>query len=499
MHIYQVNIYESKNISQSKDIFAIPNIKLTFVTKLGKYDVIFCIGKSVEKFTDINPEILNLQDGEILLLKPKVVFIKANSDNGFKEGSKIATILKKAKLDEFEGTLSACIYAPECNDEWKANCLEACLLKMYRHETFHEKKPDIAQVEWSLVSDLFKDIEKEMFFGSKGMSDIQSRTHAVIKLSRISSVFITRHLVNMPPNMLRPSDLAKEVLKLEGFGVKVTILEGEAIKNMGGIVAVGQGSSDAPKLIICEWNGDESDPVALVGKGVTFDSGGLCLKPSKSMFDMKCDMAGAATVIGIMHYAALTKMNKKVVGIIPVVENMISGNAFRTGDILTSYSGKTIEVIDTDAEGRLILCDALTYAQKHYNPQCIIDFATLTGAVITALGDRYTGAFSNNDTLFNELDAVSKEVGEQIWRLPIETDGLIKSDIADVKNCGTGGFGAGASSAAEFLSVFVGKNIPWIHFDIAGTAYLHREGVFCHKYASGAMIRTICKWLENKI
>ncbi|MEW9308662.1 leucyl aminopeptidase [Labrys neptuniae] len=287
-------------------------------------------------------------------------------------------------------------------------------------------------------------------------------------------VRLARDLVNEPPNVLYPEAFAKRAAELEELGVEIEILDVKAMKKlgMGALLGVGQGSEHDSRLVVMRWNGAknrEAKPVAFIGKGVTFDTGGISIKPASGMEDMKGDMGGAACVVGLMHALAARKAKANVIGAIGVVENMPDGNAQRPGDIVTSMSGQTIEIINTDAEGRLVLADVLWYIQDKYKPQFMIDLATLTGAIMVALGQEYAGLFSNNDELAGRLFVAGQTTGERVWRMPLgpEYDKLIDSKFADMKN--TGGRNGGSITAAQFLQRFVNET-PWAHLDIAGTA-----------------------------
>ena len=310
-------------------------------------------------------------------------------------------------------------------------------------------------------------------------------------------IFLTRDLVTEPPNVIYPESMAEECEKLESLGVEVQVLdEPEMYKlGFGALLGVGQGSSKESKLVIMRWNGlgkaSKAQPIAFVGKGVTFDTGGISIKPSASMEEMKYDMAGAATVTGLMKVLAGRKAKVNVVGVAGLVENMPGGNAQRPGDVVKSYSGQTIEVINTDAEGRLVLADALWYTQKHFKPKFIIDLATLTGAIVIALGNSRAGLFSNDDKLADQLFKVGQKVGEEVWRLPLGDyyDKLINSDIADVLNS-TNSREAGSITAAQFLQRFVNKT-PWVHLDIAGMAWAKKDQDITPKGATAYGVRLL--------
>jgi leucyl aminopeptidase len=285
-------------------------------------------------------------------------------------------------------------------------------------------------------------------------------------------VATARDLVNEPPNVLFPVEFARRAGTLKKLGVAVEVLDVKRMKKlgMGALLGVGQGSVHEPRLVVMRWDGGKrgDKPVAIVGKGVCFDTGGISIKPAGGMEDMKGDMAGAACVVGLMRALAARKARANVVGVIGLVENMPDGAAQRPGDIVKSMSGQTIEIINTDAEGRLVLADALWYTKERFKPKFMIDLATLTGAIVVSLGQEYSGLFANDDKLAKHLIEAGLETGERVWRLPLglEYDKLIDSKFADMKN--TGGRSAGSITAAQFLQRFVGKT-PWAHLDIAGT------------------------------
>jgi leucyl aminopeptidase len=294
-------------------------------------------------------------------------------------------------------------------------------------------------------------------------------------------VFVTRDLVSEPANVIYPKSFVTRAKGLEKLGVKVSALGAAQMKKlgMGALIGVGQGSEREPQLLVLEWQGAPKTkakaPVAIVGKGVTFDTGGISIKPAAGMEDMKWDMGGAGVVVGLMRALAARKAKAAVVGICGLVENMPSGTAQRPGDIVTSMSGQTIEVLNTDAEGRLVLADALWYVQDKFKPRAIVDLATLTGAIIVALGHEHAGLFCNDDTLCKQLLAAGKAVGEPVWRLPLGKgyDTLIDSEAADMKNIGNRS--AGSITAAQFLQRFVKEGTPWAHLDIAGVTWSAKD------------------------
>ncbi len=285
-------------------------------------------------------------------------------------------------------------------------------------------------------------------------------------------VFLTRDLVSAPANVLTTSAFADQLAALSDLGVSVEILDEDQLEKLGmrTLLAVGQGSESPSKVVVMQWNGGTGAPLALVGKGVCFDTGGISIKPAQGMEDMTMDMGGAGTVAGVMKALALRKARANVVGLVGLVENMPDGRAQRPGDIVTSMKGDTVEVINTDAEGRLVLCDVMWYAQERFAPVGMIDLATLTGAIIIAIGHDNAGVFSNDDKLCGAFLKAAGAEGEGAWRMPLGKGyaKLLKSDKADVRN--VGGRPAGASTAAEFLQRFVKDDVPWIHLDIAGVA-----------------------------
>ncbi len=307
-------------------------------------------------------------------------------------------------------------------------------------------------------------------------------------------VFFTRDLVTQPANVLYPKTLAQEARKLSKLGVKIEVLGRARMQQlgMGALLGVAQGSAHEPQMVIMRYDGGKRGqaPIAFVGKGVTFDSGGISIKPAQGMEDMKWDMGGSAVVIGLMKALAGRKAKCNVIGVVGLVENMPSGTAQRPGDVVKSMSGQTIEVINTDAEGRLVLADALWYTQKRFKPKLMIDLATLTGAMIIALGNDQAGVFSSDDKLAEHLFAAGQTVGELVWRLPMSADydKMINSDIADMKN--VGGRGAGSITAAQFLKRFT-NDVPWAHLDIAGVTWSGKAKPTVPKGGTGFGVRLL--------
>ena len=336
-------------------------------------------------------------------------------------------------------------------------------------------------------------------FGNKNKPSVKSQ----LKFKALEEgTFFARDLVSEPGNVLHPDEYAKRLSSLRKDGLKVNIYDKKKLKKLGmyALLGVGQGSIRGSYLVTIEWNGlkNKSKPLAFVGKGVCFDTGGYSLKPARFMEDMTYDMAGSATVVGLMKNFALRKAKINAVGVVGLVENMVSGNAQRPGDIVKSYSGKTIEVLNTDAEGRLVLADALTFTEKKYKPKFIVDLATLTGAIIVCLGSEYAGLFSNNDKLSKEIFNAGEKVEEKVWRMPLHKnyDKLMNSKNADVQNINYVG-GAGSTTAAQFLQRFILNKTPWAHLDIAGMAFSKYGGALNSGGATGFGVRLLNELVEE--
>ncbi|MDQ0454132.1 leucyl aminopeptidase [Rhizobium paknamense] len=364
------------------------------------------------------------------------------------------------------------------------------LLRNYAFDTYKTKKKDEddkppVSVKVEIVTDAARDAHAIFESDSKGVAE---------------GVILARDLVNLPPNVLGPVEFAEKAKALEALGVEVEILDEAAMKalGMGALLGVAQGSVRPPRLAVMQWKGagDDRQPLAFIGKGVVFDSGGISIKPAGGMEDMKGDMGGAAAVIGLMHVLAARKAKVNAVGILGLVENMPDGNAQRPGDIVTSMSGQTIEIINTDAEGRLVLGDALWYCKERFKPAFMINLATLTGAIMVALGNLHAGLFSNDDALAENLLKAGAETQERLWRMPLgkDYDKLIDSKFADMKN--TGGRYGGSITAAQFLQRFVGDT-PWAHLDIAGTAMGSPNDEINASWASGFGVRLLDRLVRD--
>jgi leucyl aminopeptidase len=411
------------------------------------------------RFTAAKGQVLDLPGADAA---ERVLLVGAGKADGFDEtGAEHAAATAYGAV-KASGLKTLRIKLPSGEPTMAARAALGVRLAAYRFDKYRtkepaDKKPSIAKTEIAT-------------------GDTSAASTAFAPLAALAdAVAFSRDLVSEPPNVLYPVEFAKRVKALEVLGLEVEILgEAEMEKlGMGSLLGVGQGSVRESQLAVIRWNGARdasAQPVAFIGKGVCFDTGGISLKPADGMEDMKWDMGGAAAVAGLMHVLAGRKAKVNAVGILGLVENMPDGNAQRPGDVVTSMSGQTIEIINTDAEGRLVLADAVWYCQDRFKPKFMVDLATLTGAIIIALGNDYAGLFSNNDELSENLLAASKTEGEPLWRLPLppQYDKNIDSMIADMKN--TGGRPGGSITAAMFIQRFV-NGLPWAHLDIASTAW----------------------------
>ena len=397
-------------------------------------------------------------------------------------GAEFYEYIKKTKDKEFFVNSDSVI---KYNDKFLAHFIHGIKLKSYTFNKYKSKKEN-----------------KIFLINVVGIKNIPSSQNQLKFKALEEGIFFTRNLVSEPGNILNPDEYAKRLASLRKLGLKVTIFDKNKLKRLGmfSLLGVGMGSVRGSYLVTMEWNGlkNNSKPLAFVGKGVTFDTGGYSLKPAKFMEDMTYDMAGSAAVVGLMKTLALRKSRINAVGVVGLVENMVSGVAQRPGDIVKSYSGKTIEVLNTDAEGRLVLADALTYTEKKFKPKFIIDLATLTGAIIVSLGSEYAGLFSNDDLLSDKIIKAGKNVEEKLWRMPLHKnyDKLINSKNADVQNINYVG-GAGSTTAAQFLQRFILNKTPWAHLDIAGMAFSKYGGSLNSGGATGFGVRLLNKLIEE--
>jgi leucyl aminopeptidase len=405
-------------------------------------------------------------------------------------GGALAAHLNGAGETEANVAVDVAEGAPVGAGEAAAAVALGALLRSYRFDKYKtrqkpEQKPALAQLTVSTDA-----------------ATAAERAYAPLEATA-DAVFFTRDLVSEPGNVIYPETLADAARTLEKLGVAVEVLDEPAMRElgMGALLGVAQGSARPPRLVVMQWHGadkgSKTAPLAFIGKGVTFDTGGISIKPAAGMGEMKWDMAGSAVVIGLMRLLAARHARLDAVGIVGLVENMPSGTAQRPGDIVTSMSGQTIEVLNTDAEGRLVLADAMWYCQDRFKPRLMVDLATLTGAVIVALGHNNAGLFANDDELAARLTEAGKAVGEEVWRMPLGDayDRDIDSDAADVKNIG-GGRAAGSVTAAQFLQRFVDK-VPWAHLDIAGVAWSSKDSATVPKGATAFGVRLLDRFVAR--
>ena len=434
-------------------------------------------------YSESNSLLSSLLEKDKDLLKFFEKIIKNNSTNKFlirTEKGNFLLVKRKVEsqdltnkyLEDLGGTIFNSIKSISCNeakiyendDKISRQICLGILLGSYKFNNYKKIKS-------KEVIDL-----KKIVVVAEEIKNYPNLFQEIINLAQ--GVFTARDLVWQPPNILYPSSFAEECKRLKKIGIKVTILNEQRLKKIGmdALLAVGRGSRKESKVVIMEWLGGNknSNPMTFIGKGVCFDSGGLSLKPPKSMEDMKWDMGGAATVTGLLETVALSKLKHNVIGILGLVENMPDGDAQRPGDVVKSVSGQTIEVLNTDAEGRLVLADLLSWAEQKYKPRFMVNLATLTGAMIVALGNVRAGLFSNDEAISKAIFASGEITGEKVWAMPLDDDydKLIKTEIADMKNIG--GPGAGSITAACFLKRHVEKT-PWAHLDIAGVTWNNKS------------------------
>ena len=475
--IYFIN--ENLSIKDISNFFSVRDLKKIkfYLSKLNK-------NKRKERIIDFD-----------LSEKKKIIFIiikKSLVSFDLEQlGARLFSFLKKA--DVYKVNLFCASFKKSSNSKTGQNdknildFIHGANLKSYSFKKYRTKLPDNFKLKIKVISPEYKILSKK-YFRYKAIEE---------------GVDLTRNLVSEPPNILHPKHYVETIKKLSSLGLKISIYDENKMKKMGmnALLGVGQGSINKSYLVTIEWNGNKNSkekPLAFVGKGVCFDTGGISLKPAKFMEEMKYDMAGSAVVVGLLKTLALRKVKLNVVGVVGLVENMPGGNAQRPGDIVKSYSGQTIEVLNTDAEGRLVLADALTFTEKEFKPKFIIDLATLTGAIIVSLGEEYAGLFSNNDDLSNKIFQSGNKVGEKVWRLPLHKNynKLMDSTVADVQNINYSG-GAGSITAAEFLQRFIINKTPWVHLDIAGMAFSKKAANLNPSGATGFGVRLLNKLIED--
>ncbi|MDC3036290.1 leucyl aminopeptidase [Candidatus Pelagibacter sp.] len=481
-------------------------IKLNYIEKNSKKDcVMFCDQKfkvlglnshfSSKLINDIKQTISlsNSNNKKFLIFNinpnQKIISVKIDSSKSSleneKKGALLYEFLKKQSITEISFIENNIKEFSKENKNFFDELILGAQLKSYSFEKYKTKSKD-KLITFHLPKKLKKNMNLK---NSKYVSLLEGSN-------------FTKDLVSEPGNVLHPDEYSKRILQLKKLGLKISIYDKKKLKKFGmnALLGVGQGSIRGSYLITIEWRGTNKNnkPLAFVGKGVCFDTGGISLKPAKFMEDMTYDMAGSAVVVGLMKNLALRRAKINAVGVVGLVENMPDGNAQRPGDIVKSYSGKTIEVLNTDAEGRLVLADALTFTEKKFNPKFIIDLATLTGAIIVSLGSEYAGLFSNDDKLSNQIYESGIKVDEKVWRMPLHEnyDKLINSKKADMQNINYVG-GAGSTTAAQFLQRFILNKTPWAHLDIAGMAFSKYGGALNSGGATGFGVRLLNKLIED--
>ena len=447
-------------------------------------------------YKEINSLLLKNKDEDYFVFnyhstKPKkIIFINQRNNKDEFEiqniGGKVISEIKLAKDINV-------IFSNENKslENYYFNFFLGCFLKKYsftKYKTIFKKNEN----EKKIINLLITSSNKNFFIKIKNNIE-----------NIVNGVFLTRDLVSEPPNYLNPEKFVSEIKKLSKLGLMVNVFDSSKMKKIGmnALLGVAQGSKNLPYFVTITWkpnNSKNKKPLSFIGKGVCFDTGGISLKPAKFMEDMKYDMAGAGAVVGLMKTLALRKSKSYVVGAVALVENMPGGSAQRPGDIVKSYSGKTIEVLNTDAEGRLILADAIYYIDEQYKPELIVDLATLTGAIVVSLGSEYAGLFSNNDKLSEKLIKAGEIENEKLWRFPLHKnyDKLMESKVADMQNINYSG-GAGSITAAQFLQRFLKNGTPWAHLDIAGMAWTKKDLETIPTGATGYGVKLLNKFVEK--
>ena len=486
-------------------------MKITFEKKKTEKDHLVIIYKNKLSFNQL---VLNIEQNN--LLKNSNIFLKGRKEftetihyntNAEIKSFTIAKIHPDAfekesfELESFGGRLlsylekqkilnAAIIFEDEeFNISEQKLIISGLSLKSYRFDKYKTKSKEKRFIE------TLKIIDPQKKFNNSDKTEI-------ISGKRVKGIFLTRDLVSEPANVLYPSKFVDICKLLKKVGVSIEVLDEKKMKSLGmnALLGVSQGSVRPARTMIMKWNGNSNNkkqPIAFIGKGVTFDTGGISIKPSGGMEDMKWDMGGAGVVAGLMYTLALRQAKANVIGAVGLVENMPDGNAQRPGDIVKSMSGQTIEVLNTDAEGRLVLADVLWYVKEKFKPKLMVDLATLTGAIIVALGDRYAGMFTNSDDLADKLYSSSRETQELVWRLPLDSDfdKLLNCQVADMKNI-TGARGAGSITAAQFLKRFVGE-VEWAHLDIAGVTWSKKGTSLSRPGGTGFGVRLLDNFVKK--
>ena len=489
----KINFTKLTNLSSSKNLTLVLILSEEEVKK-SKFKSI--IDNQAPKFTGKNGQIniVGLDEKKILLLVGIGEEEKIDDLILQKIGAKIISFANPLEIENLalffgveidNGKLE---YTAKNNPNNLCNLAFGACLSSYSFNKYFNSKKAEKELKIKSITIASKDAgkSKEQFKQFEILTD---------------NILLTRNLVSEPANVLYPESYAKICLEFKKDGLEVEVLDQKDMQKLGmnSLLGVGQGSVKESKLVVLKWLGakdKKAQPLAFVGKGVTFDTGGISIKPSRNMEEMKTDMAGSAVVVSLLRLLAQRKAKVNVIGVIGLVENMPSGSAQRPGDIVKSMSGQTIEVIDTDAEGRLVLADALYYTNTKFKPELIVDLATLTGTIIACLADVYCGLFSNDDDLSQKLIAAGAKTGELTWRLPLseEYDEIINSDIADMNNIGSDSRGAGSITAAQFLKRFIGDT-KWAHLDIAGVAWKSAGDQLAAKGATGYGVRLLNQFI----
>ena len=482
-----------KNSSNTKNIknFAVFCDKNFKIYNLNSLEISKFSSQTIQTIKNINKDIKDKKKFLIFNLNPSqnIVLIKTDNSNidyeNEKLGAEFFDFLKSNLINKISFSSINFKDYQKKNDLFFYQFLHGIELKSYSFKKYKKK---------------YKSFSLEISIFDKNTSFSLQKNKRFKAL--IDGINFTKELVSEPGNILHPDEYAKRLKGLSKFGLKITVYDEKKLMKLGmnALLGVGQGSIRGSYLVTMEWRGTNKNkkPLAFVGKGVCFDTGGISLKPAKFMEDMTYDMAGSAVVVGLMKTLALRKAKVNAIGVVGLVENMPGGNAQRPGDIVKSFSGKTIEILNTDAEGRLVLADALSFTEIKYQPKFIVDLATLTGAIIVSLGSEYAGLFSNDDKLSSNLYKAGEEVGEKVWRMPLNKnyDKLIDSKNADMQNINYVG-GAGSTTAAQFLQRFILKNTPWAHLDIAGMAFSKYGGALNSWGATGFGVRLLNKLIED--
>jgi leucyl aminopeptidase len=473
-------------------VFCGDNLKLGSATQRVLADAGDLVRRAAaaEHFTGKNGAVLDIVAPSGLKL-PRLVVVGTGKDSDLKRKDLVklgGIAMGRVPALAAEATIFAEFASGPLKGDQVADLALGARLRAYTFERYKTKRKD--------GDERPKKVEVNFACGNPAVAEKAWATATGVA----DGVVMARDLINEPANVLYPGEFARRAASLSKLGVNVEVLDVAAMKKlgMGALLGVGQGSAHDSRLVVMRWNGGKrgAAPVAFIGKGVCFDTGGISIKPASGMEDMKGDMAGAACVVGLMHALAVRKAKVNAVGAIGLVENMPDGKAQRPGDIVTTMSGQTIEIINTDAEGRLVLADVLHYVNKRFKPRFMINLATLTGAIIVALGQEYAGMFSNDDKLVERLNKAGEATGERVWRMPLgpEYDKMIDSKFADMKN--TGGRWGGAITAAQLLQRFVDKT-PWVHLDIAGTALGSPQTDINKSWSSGWGVRLLDRLVED--